>query len=239
VCLECERGYAPTWDTSNLASNVRYSCQPTCGPGCLNCNEATRSCIQCDEAKNFTQYTIDTVSKTLRCYDITNMCDEACVNCDTSGLRAVPFSTVGRCVQCQTGFFVNTLGKCEKCPNLCRTCAKDTGSCFDCTSIRYTLYSQKITPTVSKSLCTDKVCQPACLTCNIEEGMNSEFARPICKKCSQGFFLTPEQDCKLCPLNCGSCDDNTGKCNKCKPGFSLYLSDGDPMCISDSTVGVC
>jgi hypothetical protein len=69
--------------------------------------------------------------------------------------------------------------------------------------------------------------------------MNSVFARPICKKCSQGFFLTPEQDCRLCPLNCGSCDDSTGKCNKCKPGFSLFLSDGDPICISDSTVGVC
>jgi len=42
--------------------------------------------MQCDELKNFTQFTIDPVSKTFRCYDITYMCDEACINCNTRGL---------------------------------------------------------------------------------------------------------------------------------------------------------
>lgn len=65
------------------------------------------------------------------------------------------------------------------------------------------------------------------------------IGRPYCKKCSQGNYLTTDFDCRLCPLNCGSCDDGTGLCNQCKPGFSLYIKDGTPLCISDSTVGVC
>ena len=101
------------------------------------------------------------------------------------------------------------------------------------------MYTLRLAGQTPKALCTDKVCHSACLTCNIEEGMNSQLARPYCRKCSQGYYLTNQFDCMLCPLNCGSCDDLTGKCNKCKPGFSLFLSNGDPKCISDSTVGVC
>ena len=113
TCLECADGYAPTFDVlSTLGTHSRFTCQPVCGPGCLNCNAATRSCIQCDDAKNFTQYTIDTVTKTLRCYDITHMCDEACVNCNTRGLQATPYNTVGVCTQCKQGYFVTAQGTC-------------------------------------------------------------------------------------------------------------------------------
>jgi hypothetical protein len=205
----------------------------------LNCNEATRSCIECDEQRNFTSYTADQGTKTLRCHDITNMCDQACVNCDIRGLQANPPIFTGICTQCQTGFYVNAEGRCIRCPDLCKTCEMLTGSCFDCTSIRYTLYTSRVVGLPNKNLCTDKVCHSACQMCNIEEGMNSALNRPYCRRCSQGFYLTGLFDCMLCPLNCGSCDDISGRCNKCKPGFSLYLSNGDPMCISDSTVGVC
>jgi hypothetical protein len=163
------------------------------------------------------------------------MCDESCVNCNTRGLQNTPFSTVGICLQCKIGYYVNSQGRCDPCPNLCNTCAAVTGSCFDCTNIKYTLYRNTAQ---ARNLCTDKLCSPACLSCSIEEGMNA-IGRPYCKKCSQGNFLTSDFDCRLCPLNCGSCDDNTGLCNQCKPGFSLNIKDGTPMCISDSTVGVC
>jgi hypothetical protein len=148
-------------------------------------------------------------------------------------------SFIGICNECKPGYFVNLAGKCEQCPALCNTCATNTGSCNDCTNIKYALYTLRREGKDPIKLCTDKVCHSACLQCNIEEGMNTAFNRPLCKKCSQGYFLTSVADCQLCPLNCGSCDDITGKCNQCKPGFSLYLKDGNPMCISDSTVGVC
>jgi hypothetical protein len=136
------------------------------------------------------------------------------------------------------GFFVTNAAKCQACPALCSSCATSTGSCSACMSIKYNLY---LDTTLNVNFCTDKLCSPACLNCDIQAGMNTvrPVRRPNCLKCAQGYFMTNDNDCQLCPLNCGRCDDLTGTCNYCKPGFSLYTTLLSTQCISDSTVGVC
>ncbi|KAK1233363.1 hypothetical protein PQX77_003472 [Marasmius sp. AFHP31] len=47
----------------------------------------------------------------------------------------------------------------------------------------------------------------------------------LCAKCSPGFFLTSNGDCKACQLGCSACADGNGVCQTCKPGFTLDGND--------------
>lgn len=152
--------------------NPPISCQPPCGTGCLSCNPVTRSCGLCDESNNFTAYVRDYNYKTYRCFDKTYMCDEFCTNCDISGLNSNPPVFTGNCTACRYGYYLDTssaFNKCKKCPDLCADCMKTTGSCTSCTNIKYTLYNYFAS---GVKLCTDKVCSSACVTCDIQGGMN-------------------------------------------------------------------
>lgn len=192
ICMECNPGYQPWFDESIILPQSKYICRLPCGEGCVNCNEATRSCAQCDEARNYTLYQRDYGTKTYRCQDITNMCDPQCVNCDRRGLNNNPPVLTGNCLACMIGFYVTGEAKCQQCPALCSTCEKLTGSCSACTNIKYTLYKDNAK---NVNFCTDKVCHSACISCDIEGGMNSLNKRPNCNKCIQGYYKTDDQNC--------------------------------------------
>ena len=180
ICLVCKSGYAIQYDSTTTLTASKFFCDLPCGQGCLNCNLATRSCLQCDTANNYTSYTRWNNPTTLRCQLLTYMCDAACINCNTNGLRLYPPVLTGQCTQCAKGFYVTGTSNCRVCPNLCSGCNDISGSCTSCQSITNTLYFDVAR---NVNLCTALTCQSSCLTCDIPGGMNGAYSRPNCYKC--------------------------------------------------------
>ncbi|KAF9460295.1 insulin-like growth factor binding protein [Collybia nuda] len=135
--------------------------------------------------------------------------------CSASGTcQCAPGFTGSSCESCATGFFGP---KCKPCPDNCTTCDEGitgTGRCV----------KPVVANAPEKCNCVNGVCG-ANGGCACNTGFTAGDDGKACAKCSAGFFLTSTGDCKTCQLGCNQCDDGTGVCVVCKPGFSQDPND--------------
>ncbi|KAF6757699.1 TNFR/NGFR cysteine-rich region family protein [Ephemerocybe angulata] len=145
-------------------------------------------------------------------------CSPACSNaglCTVAGkcLCAAAFAGAS-CEQCLPGFFGP---KCQPCPSNCDTCDQGisgTGRCLKPT----------IPNKPSTCNCVNGVCG-ANGQCECTTGFEAGADGVACGKCASGFFRSSTGDCKVCGLGCNQCEDTTGTCTSCRPGFTQDGSD--------------
>jgi hypothetical protein len=221
TCTACSSGY--TYNYSNASCTPCQDSLPNCSSCmfgyCIACNTGyylfTNKCLACpDKCSSCTSLTRCTGCKTGIL--INYACTEGCSSSDPYCMKCS--STPNTCIQCITGFYLNSQGKCSKCPDTnCSTC-DSTGQCVTCKS-SYTLQKSD-----------SNLCVPAGTNC---ANYNTDLT---CNQCKDGYILDSKKSCmsKCNDENCQTCDAN-GVCQTCKTGFVSHAQDLDILCVPPNT----
>ena len=200
-CTGCYEGYYL------LSSN----CNACSIPYCASC-DASGNCYKCKQGYF---YTID--AKCAKCDDLN------CRECFSSGL--------GKCNNCNDGYFADPIDwTCKPCGTNCSTCS-DATTCDSCKS-SFTLVRSSTAPATCQNCTTVSgnflyfyqeiqycdICNSNCLTC-LGQATN-------CTGCADYFYLK-NAECFDCPQNCSKCLDPY-ICTNCSSG--TYLSSLNQTC---------
>jgi hypothetical protein len=145
----------------------------------LSCTSNT-ACLSC--RKDF--YLSGSVC--LPCKNVLNNCD-SCLNAST-------------CLDCFTGYYLESNGSCVACSSPCVSCSS-AGGCLSCIIGYY----------YAANSCS--MCPTECLTCS---------SGTQCYSCIAGYYLDTNYKCIICSAhfpNCQYC--NTTKCTQCNLYFKL------------------
>ncbi|KAL4483582.1 hypothetical protein ABPG72_016863 [Tetrahymena utriculariae] len=164
---------------------------------CMVCESSSSICTQC-----FAAYSLQTMHN-----DSINGGQAQMQICNPKGL-------------CQIGYYLQKLGKCQKCDQSCLHCYENgNDKCYQCSMGHY----------MNNQYCMK--CEPNCKTC--------KYRSNYCTSCQQGYFLNGsrcELECRQgeysqngycypCAPNCFSCIDyNT--CIKCVDHTNYKISNG-------------
>jgi len=145
-----------------------------------------------------------------KCYDeffldqSSNTCKHCTANCHDC-------ISLNFCLKPYEGFYFDTQKQvCVPCTENCESCS--ASQCFKC--------KQGFYPNDKNTKCI--TCANNCLTCD----------KTGCLKCKSGFFNNAGS-CSACESNCEFCETGT-KCNECKLGYYLSVTDSDDTCLSCS-----
>eukprot|EP00927_Polykrikos_kofoidii_P006212 TRINITY_DN12523_c0_g1_i1.p1 TRINITY_DN12523_c0_g1~~TRINITY_DN12523_c0_g1_i1.p1 ORF type:complete len:837 (+),score=123.57 TRINITY_DN12523_c0_g1_i1:47-2512(+) len=209
-----------------------------CAPRCESCAKAGPG--RCDQCKAGSHRSIDAMCMP---------CPENCLECGQWVLPGVgwfvgdvsPLSSPLSLSQssmpcdedgCANGYGLHSSGNCQRClVESCLKCDYDQAVCQKC-QLGWGLNSTNGTC----APCSHERC--ACLKageCDACEAGWGFTKHGICAKCEEGCSLCQRADkcdrcsdgygplegrCKLCPLQCKSCNKSgVGKCDECRPGY--------------------
>ena len=122
------------------------------------------------------------------------ICPDNCYECSSETV----------CINCQSGFYVDSNSLCSLCPSLCLTCS-DYSTCTSCKSGYYIVSGRCVL-----------ICPSNCVTCSETQ----------CFQCDVGYFLSSISTCSQCSSYCESCISSS-ECLVCTNGFTLVNS----MCL--------
>lgn len=240
-CMDCDT------NGTCLICAPNASPGPTGGPQCIFCESITLGCATC-------------VGETGTCTDCKQgmlLYNGQCLSCQSHCLKCLPD---GRCLGCETGYYVSETQACVKCMDNCAVCssptscgscapgyflstANDTSTCLRC--IENCAECKQVSSTsfectecesgyyLDANVCTK--CLPHCELCE------AEFQ---CSACAQGFYLTLDTTsspitmvCRECDSNCEICslEKTSGQsvCEKAADGYYLTESKTVEKCIEN------
>ena len=179
VCLICASNASPG---------------PEGGPQCIFCESITLGCAKC-------------VGDTRTCTDCKSgmfLFNGECLSCQDRCLKCL---SDGRCLGCETGYYVSETHTCAKCMDNCAICSSAT-SCGTCAPGYFLSTSNGVSN---------------CLTCieNCAECKQTGTASFECTNCAPGYYLAGTQ-CVKCLANCELCEREY-HCSVCAQGFYLTL----------------
>ncbi|ELP87473.1 protein serine/threonine kinase, putative [Entamoeba invadens IP1] len=164
-----------------------------------------------------------------------------CISCETFTHCLSCSQTESKCIKCNSNYFLNADGNCQKCDSTCgNSCDGTSGYCTSCIEgyvkslsnpskcINCTTFNSHCSKCLtydreciecqtgyypSSKLCTP--CSSTCKTCDTKTGM--------CTVCIEGYtqFSTSNnncEDCKLFDSSCTTCSTTTRKCLSCNKG---------------------
>ena len=218
-CQNCKDGYY------NL-EDLCHSCDSG-SPGCSNCtNEKdpdtgieTFKCLKC---LNEQEYRINDEHRCVKCSEKLDYC-EKCHYVGETGFQA-------ECDKCESGYFVNSEKKCQRCSTIeytggwCRQCSPDSLPEYCYCESQYVLFNYT---------CIN--CPSNCDSCEY----NSETKSTRCLKCESGYTFNSVHECTSCGEGCRECyinEDNKPICQAC---YSGRFFEGNQCLICPSNCAQC
>jgi uncharacterized protein YneF (UPF0154 family) len=218
-CKNCKDGY---YNLEDLCHSCDYG-----SPGCSNCtNEKdpdtgieTFKCLKC---LNEQEYRINDNHRCVKCSENLDHC-EKCHYVGETGFQA-------ECDKCESGYFVNSEKKCQRCDTnsitggWCRQCSPDSLPEYCYCISQYVLFNYT---------CIN--CPSNCDSCEY----NSETKSTRCLKCESGYTFNSVHECTSCGVGCRECyinEDNKPICQACDSGSFL---EGNQCLICPSNCAQC
>ncbi|KAL4438373.1 hypothetical protein ABPG74_009412 [Tetrahymena malaccensis] len=175
----------------------RNTCQ-YCQQPCENCYNSATECTTCSYG-----YLMDKISG--KCISM-NSCDTSCLSCSA-------FRDPTKCTSCRDGFFVNEIGRCQKCDVSCSICTLRANNCVKCAEgWEYNEIQKR---------CLYQ-CHESCDSCTAPQDPKS------CKICAFNYVMQNNL-CVPCDKSCYGCRENPKKCRECAKGY--YLDSYYQICV--------
>ena len=225
LCLECSENY---FLSSGYCQNCEIGCLYCnstlcfeCLPGFymsdeVKCNECSENCEVCSGS-----------SKCEACYQgfylksdlLCGQCPGDCKKC-----------TKTLCLECNEGFFINSLSNCELCTK--EFCICESGfyyslteeNCISCSFECETCSNSTLCQSCVSGFYLDKESIGKCIRC--KDSACSICSQSTCTECKLGYFIESGQ-CLHCKSYCKSCK-SLAKCLECEDSFELFQ---DSYCI--------
>lgn len=211
ACLSCYQGYALNGTICAVSQNNDNNQQQSPDLNCQSYDAKTKTCLACSY-----RFVLDKNGKCIKvndqcqtwdnsglctsCYQGYNLSSGVCTQSSTDSNCAKYDSTLKRCIQCATRYFLNSSSLCQSVSDQCQTFDNRTGYCTSC----YQGYL------LQNGQCLLQA--EGCVNYNTQTGQ--------CQGCSNEYCLNQNFTCARKPANCQTCAFQGG-CSQCNPGYNL------------------